>query len=369
MAVVVVEHRLELLHAVAETVVGHGRRQDRSRRVRRRRLRRSCRPCCVLRGAQGRMTAVLEVRRLSAGYGPLRVLHDIDLAVDPGERVGLVGLNGHGKTTLLRSIMGLVDWRRGRDRARREVDHADAGAQAGTGGGRADPQGDALFPGLSVKDNLDSGAFAGRLAGAEAAAGAGAAALPSPGGPPRPGRRHALRRRAADVLARARPDVGRSRLPDRRALARPCPGDRGRALRDAEGARCSGAARSSSPSRTRRCWKGGSTGSCGFTVARSSASSRAACPPNGEPAGAGDRRQARDRSRHHHQPRRHLRADRPSASRSPGPVSASSTSPTASPSPPLSTAPGGRRRTSRITPPSSSSAASSSERSQGRSSA
>ena len=37
------------------------------------------------------MTNVLEVRKLSAGYGPLRVLHEIDLAVVAGERVGLVG--------------------------------------------------------------------------------------------------------------------------------------------------------------------------------------------------------------------------------------------------------------------------------------
>ena len=53
------------------------------------------------------MPELLEVRQLSAGYGPLRVLHEIDLTVSAGERLGLVGLNGHGKTTLLRCIAGL----------------------------------------------------------------------------------------------------------------------------------------------------------------------------------------------------------------------------------------------------------------------
>ena len=42
---------------------------------------------------------ILNVKGLSAGYGPLKVIHDLDLIVNPGERVGIVGLNGHGKTT------------------------------------------------------------------------------------------------------------------------------------------------------------------------------------------------------------------------------------------------------------------------------
>ena len=42
-------------------------------------------------------TEVLRVTRLSAGYGPLTVLHDLDFTVHAGERIGLVGLNGHGK--------------------------------------------------------------------------------------------------------------------------------------------------------------------------------------------------------------------------------------------------------------------------------
>ena len=47
------------------------------------------------------MTKILEINKLSAGYGPLRVLHEIDLSLDRGERIGLVGLNGHGKKTIV----------------------------------------------------------------------------------------------------------------------------------------------------------------------------------------------------------------------------------------------------------------------------
>ncbi len=147
MAVVVVEHRLELLHAVAETVLVMDAGKVIAEGPPARRVRRPCRPRCVLRGAQGRMTHVLEVRGLSAGYGPLRVLHDIDLAVAAGRarrprrperaREDDAPALDHGPRRLAP----------GRDRARREVDHADAGAQAGTGGGRADAPGRRALPG------------------------------------------------------------------------------------------------------------------------------------------------------------------------------------------------------------------------------
>ena len=106
------------------------------------------------------MTQVLELRGLSAGYGPLRVLHDIDLSVARGERVGIAGLNGHGKTTLLRSVMGLVDWRRGEIELDGKSIVRTPTHKLARAGVVLMPQGDALFPGLSVKDNLDSGAFA-----------------------------------------------------------------------------------------------------------------------------------------------------------------------------------------------------------------
>ena len=59
------------------------------------------------------MSNILEIKGLSAGYGPLRVIHDLDLIIQSGERVGIVGLNGHGKTTLFYAIAGLTHWQRG----------------------------------------------------------------------------------------------------------------------------------------------------------------------------------------------------------------------------------------------------------------
>ena len=59
------------------------------------------------------MPELLQINKLSAGYGPLRVLHEIDLSVKEGERIGLVGLNGHGKTTLFRAITHMTGWQQG----------------------------------------------------------------------------------------------------------------------------------------------------------------------------------------------------------------------------------------------------------------
>jgi branched-chain amino acid transport system ATP-binding protein len=111
-------------------------------------------------------TPILQVKGLSAGYGPLTVLHDLDFSVTPGERVAIVGLNGHGKTTLFRAISGQTGWQRGSILLRgREI-----GGTRTQGPGRYThrivrqglahmPQGDAIFPGLTVAQHLDCGAF------------------------------------------------------------------------------------------------------------------------------------------------------------------------------------------------------------------
>jgi branched-chain amino acid transport system ATP-binding protein len=108
------------------------------------------------------MSAALEVRALSAGYGPMRVLHDVSLSLAPGERVGLLGLNGHGKTTLLRAIVGLAGWSRGEIAVRGELISGRPTHTLARQGVIMIPQGDALFPGLTVLENLDSGAFPSR---------------------------------------------------------------------------------------------------------------------------------------------------------------------------------------------------------------
>src|SRR5512138_1858992 len=57
--------------------------------------------------ANGSGTApVIEAREVSAGYGPQPVIYDINLVVEPGEVVGLLGANGAGKTTTLLTLSG-----------------------------------------------------------------------------------------------------------------------------------------------------------------------------------------------------------------------------------------------------------------------
>ncbi len=112
------------------------------------------------------MAEILNVEGLSAGYGPLRVLHDLDLVINSGERVGIVGLNGHGKTTLFYAIAGLTGWQRGSI----VLDGKQIGRTRSQGPGRYThkivrqglaimPQGDEIFNGLTVEEHLDSGAF------------------------------------------------------------------------------------------------------------------------------------------------------------------------------------------------------------------
>ena len=54
------------------------------------------------------MSRFLELQNISAGYGPITVLRGISLHLEAGECIGLFGPNGHGKTTLLKTISGLI---------------------------------------------------------------------------------------------------------------------------------------------------------------------------------------------------------------------------------------------------------------------
>ncbi|WP_316189745.1 ABC transporter ATP-binding protein [Bradyrhizobium sp. SZCCHNS1054] len=112
---------------------------------------------------------ILSVQGLSAGWGPLRVIHDLDFIVRAGERIGLVGLNGHGKTTLFYAIAGLTGWQRGSI----FLNGKQIGRTRSQGPGRYThqivrqglaliPQGDEIFHSLTVEEHLDSGAFTPR---------------------------------------------------------------------------------------------------------------------------------------------------------------------------------------------------------------
>ena len=99
---------------------------------------------------------ILEVRDLHAFYGQSHILHGVDLTVDEGEIVSLLGRNGVGRSTLCKAIMGLVPPQgsvryRGKDIAGLRSDLV---ARAGIGYVPEDRQ---VFPTLTVRQNLELG--------------------------------------------------------------------------------------------------------------------------------------------------------------------------------------------------------------------
>ena len=103
------------------------------------------------------MSALLEVKALSAGYGRVPVLHGVDFTVDDGEIVGVLGHNGMGKTTLLKTIMGIVPATGGViGYAGLDLTRERASERARLGLGYV-PQGRGIFPNLTVHDNIRMG--------------------------------------------------------------------------------------------------------------------------------------------------------------------------------------------------------------------
>jgi len=103
---------------------------------------------------------MMEIRDLEAGYGRIRVLNGVSLRIAEGECLGILGHNGMGKTTLLRTIMGLLPATAGSIRfAGAEITHWPAHLRARRGIGYV-PQGRQIFPQLSVMENIRFGALA-----------------------------------------------------------------------------------------------------------------------------------------------------------------------------------------------------------------
>lgn len=103
---------------------------------------------------------MLRIEHLHVSYGETQILRDVDLEVRPGEVVCLMGRNGVGKTTLLKSIMGLLRPRAGRvvfDE--RDLTRAAPYVRARAGIGYV-PQGREIFPHLTVLENLEVGMLA-----------------------------------------------------------------------------------------------------------------------------------------------------------------------------------------------------------------
>jgi branched-chain amino acid transport system ATP-binding protein len=104
----------------------------------------------------------LDIDRLSSGYGRVPVLHGISFSIAKGENVGLIGPNGHGKTTLFRTLSGLVPAWSGTVKFLGEDITRRSPAEIVERGLIHAPQGNKLFPDLTVLENLWLGAFAPR---------------------------------------------------------------------------------------------------------------------------------------------------------------------------------------------------------------
>jgi ABC-type branched-subunit amino acid transport system ATPase component len=101
------------------------------------------------------MTPLLEVSRLVAGYGNKTVLHDVSFQVQPGQVLTLLGHNGCGKTTTLKSILGLIPRATGEIRlAGQRIDRESVSARVASGL-RLLPEGRGIFAPLTIGENLD----------------------------------------------------------------------------------------------------------------------------------------------------------------------------------------------------------------------
>ncbi len=104
-------------------------------------------------------TTVLEVEDIHTFYGSIHALKGVSLHVRDGEIVTLIGSNGAGKSTTLRTINGLIHPRRGRIRFQgRDITHRAAHHVVAMGISQS-PEGRRLFPRMTVIENLEMGAF------------------------------------------------------------------------------------------------------------------------------------------------------------------------------------------------------------------
>lgn len=104
---------------------------------------------------------MLKIRSLNTYYGDSHILHGVDLDIPEGKAVGLLGRNGMGKTTLIRTLMGYVPAASGHIAWRdKEVTGSPPERMARLGIGYV-PEGRGIFPNLSVRENLVMSAHAG----------------------------------------------------------------------------------------------------------------------------------------------------------------------------------------------------------------
>ena len=97
---------------------------------------------------------LLELVGVRAGYGPIEVLHGVDLELDPGAVVALLGPNGGGKTTTLKVCSGIQTATSGEFRLAGRVVNGVSAADLARLGVCSIPEGRGIFPNLTVRENL-----------------------------------------------------------------------------------------------------------------------------------------------------------------------------------------------------------------------
>jgi len=103
--------------------------------------------------------SILRVENVVSGYGSMDVLHELSLEVEEGKIVTLLGPNGSGKTTVLRTIFGVVTPKKGKVYFRGEDITGTQPEKVARTGMSYVPQEENIFPALTVEENLEMGAF------------------------------------------------------------------------------------------------------------------------------------------------------------------------------------------------------------------
>ena len=103
--------------------------------------------------------SILEIKDLVAGYGHIEVLHNISMTINQGEIVTMVGANGAGKSTTLKSIFGLTNIRSGQVIFEGDDITSKKAHDLASRGLAYVPQDHSIFPSLSVRENLEMGAY------------------------------------------------------------------------------------------------------------------------------------------------------------------------------------------------------------------
>ncbi len=102
---------------------------------------------------------MLELKGVTTHYGPIRVLHDVDMVIYPGEMVCLLGGNASGKSTTLKTILGLVGVSEGEMTFLGERADRLTTAERIERGMAVVPENRRIFPRMTVRENLDMGAY------------------------------------------------------------------------------------------------------------------------------------------------------------------------------------------------------------------